>query len=90
MIVHSREEFAVYGMADPSVPYGQFAQFLDRVGASILRLHAILVTEKLRERLLDPPVVRFPSTPQEYVPPRDQEWQKNGLRAPSMDARIPH
>jgi biopolymer transport protein ExbD len=33
-IVRGRDEFAVYVMADPSVPYGQFAQFLDRKGPS--------------------------------------------------------
>src|SRR5665213_140549 len=85
-IVHSRDEFAVYVLADPSVPYGQFAEFLERLYSSTPDLHVILVTEKLRERLQGPTVVRVPSKPQEYVPPCDQEWQENGFRAPSMYA----
>jgi hypothetical protein len=85
-IVHGRDESAVYVMADPSVPYGQFAQFLDRVNASKPGLHVILVTEKLRERLQGPPVVRFASKPHDDVPPCDQEWQENGFRAPSMES----
>lgn len=90
MIIHSREEFAVYGMADLSVPYGQFVQFLDRVGASIPGLLVILVTEKLSERLLCSPVVRFQSKQQSMCRPATKNGQENGFRAPSMDARIPH
>lgn len=84
-VVRSRQEFAVYVMADSQVSYSQFINFLDRLYGAIPALRVILVTDTLRERLMGPPVVTVRTTPQEYPPGCDVEWKENGFRAPSMD-----
>lgn len=90
-VVEGRGERVVYVMADPSVPFGQFAEFLARVNSSEPGLHVVLLTDKFRAGVWAPPVVRVrvPSTPHEYVPPCDLEWKENGFLAPSMYAPDP-
>jgi biopolymer transport protein ExbD len=86
-VVEFRQERVVYVMADPSVLYGQFAEFLAIVNSSEPGLHVVLLTDKFRERVWGPPVVRVHvlNNPQEYVPPCDLEWSENGfVFAPSM------
>ena len=88
-VVESRGERVVYVMADPSVLYGQFAGFLGRVNYSVPDLHVVLLTDRFRERVWGPPIVRVRSLnePREYVPPCDLEWSENGfVFAPSMYA----
>ncbi len=84
-VYEGRHERAIHVMADPSIPYGQFAEFLAKISSSRPVLHIVLLTEGVKNDAMSPAIaVRVPNKPGEYPPSCDLEWKENGYDAPSI------